>query len=224
VDAAAAVCAGTAVNTRDVLPSLARLVDASLVVAEPRAATMRYRFLEPVRQYATAHLNQRDEMTLLRHRHLDWCLELAELSEAKLWTSEQLTWLHHLDTEHDNLRAALAWSASESAEVDAGLRLAALLRRFWDLRGHLAEGRGWLEKILARSDGEAAPTRDRAMASQAFGYLAMLQGDAANAATMLTLSAESWHSLGDRAGLAQALLFQGMLAGWVKGPLQAASP
>ena len=224
VDAAASVCSGAGLNARDVLPSLANLVDASLIVAERRAATMRYRFLEPVRQYATAHLSERDKMALLRDYHRDWCLEFAELSEAKLWTGEQLTWLHHLDVEHDNLRAALAWSASESAEVDAGLRLAASLWRFWDLRGHLAEGRGWLEKILARSDDEASPTRDRAKAMQAFGYLAMLQGDAPNAAPMLELSAASWLSLGDRAGLAQALLFQGMLAGWVKGPLQAASP
>jgi non-specific serine/threonine protein kinase len=224
VDAPASVCAGTGLNTRDFLPSLALLVDASLVVAEPRAATMRYRFLEPVRQYATAHLIQRDEMRLLRDRHLDWCLELAELSEAKLWTSEQLTWLNHLDTEHNNLRAALAWSASESAQVSAGLRLAGSLWRFWDLRGHLAEGRGWLEKIVARSDGEAAPTRARARAWQSLGYLAMLQRDAPNAATMLALSADSWRTLGDRAGLAESLLFQGMLGGWVEGPLQAASP
>jgi non-specific serine/threonine protein kinase len=224
VDAATSVCAGTGMNTHDVLPSLARLVDASLVVAEPRAATMRYRFLEPVRQYATAHLLQRDQMALLRDRHRDWCLKLAELSEAKLWTSEQVPWLHHLDTEHDNLRSALAWSASESAKVDPGLRLAASLWRFWDLRGHLAEGRGWLEKILARPDGEATPTRDRTIALQALGYLAMLQGDAATAAPTLALSAEYWGTLGDRAGLAESLLFRGMLSGWVKGPLRAASP
>ena len=224
VDTATSVCAGMGTNARDVLPGLARLVDASLVVAEPRAATMRHRFLEPVKQYATAHLIQRNEMALLRDRHRDWCLKLAELSEAKLWTSEQLAWLHHLDTEHDNLSAALAWSASESADVDAGLRLAASLWRFWDLRGHLAEGRGWLEKILARSDGEATPTRDRTIALQALGYLAMLQGDAATAAPVLALSAEYWRTLGDRAGRAESLLFRGMLAGWVKGPLRAAAP
>jgi predicted ATPase len=224
VEAAASVCAGTGMSTRDVLPSLARLVDTSLVVAEPRAATMRYRFLEPVRQYAAAHLIQREETALLRDRHLQWCLELAELSEARLWTSEQLTWLDHLDAEHDNLRAALAWSASESPDFDAGLRLAASLWRFWDLRGHLGEGRDWLEKILARSDGEAMPTRDRTMASQALGYLAMLQGDSANAAPLLAWCAGSWRTLGDPAGLAESLLFQGMLAGWVKGPLRAASP
>jgi non-specific serine/threonine protein kinase len=223
LEAASSVCAEPGLPTSEVLPRLAGLVDKSLVVAETHATTMRYRLLEPVRQYSTAHLAQRNDISQLRNRHRDWCLELAELSEHELWTDRQLVWLDHMQTEIDNLRAALAWSTTENAELAAGLRLGAALWRFWDMRGHLSEGRQWLESLLARShSGEAE--RERAMALRSLGYLAMLLGDVSNALAMVSESVELCRRLGDRAGLAHALFWQGMAVGWTGGRLQAAAP
>jgi predicted ATPase/DNA-binding XRE family transcriptional regulator len=222
LEAASSVCVGPGFPISEVLPRLAGLVDKSLVVAEPQATTMRYRLLEPVRQYGTAHLEQRNEIGQLHNRHRDWCLELAELSERELWTGHQLVWLDHLHTEIDNLRAALAWGTTDDADLEAGLRLGAALWRFWDMRGHLSEGRRWLETLLSRPHhGEAE--RERAMALRSLGYLATLQGDATNASAILSESEELWRKLGDRAGLAQVLLLKGMLVGWVRGELQAAA-
>jgi DNA-binding CsgD family transcriptional regulator len=48
-----------------------------------------------------------------------------------------------------NLRAALAWSLEPGGDVDAGLRLATALSPFWRFRGHLSEGRRWLDTALA---------------------------------------------------------------------------
>ena len=55
--------------------------------------------------------------------------------------------LHLLEDEHGNIRAALAW-ASEVGEGEIALRLTGALWRFWHGRGHLVEGRGWLESAL----------------------------------------------------------------------------
>ncbi|MEZ4635592.1 MAG: tetratricopeptide repeat protein [Caldilineaceae bacterium] len=67
--------------------------------------------------------------------------------------------LDQLELEHDNLRAALDWGLGRTALTDPkpaeaavcrlqGARLAAILARFWYLRGHFYEGRSWLRRAL----------------------------------------------------------------------------
>ena len=55
--------------------------------------------------------------------------------------------------DHDNLRAALAWAVDHDAA--GALRLGAALSDFWHMRGHLSEGRQWLERVLAVADAQA---------------------------------------------------------------------
>src|SRR5207244_4082998 len=101
------------------------------------------RLLETIRQYGQEKLRRSQEEAVLRGRHRDWFLGLAEQAEPELHRSEQLVWLERLEREHDNLRAALEWSMTEAGGAEAGLRLAGALRRFWEVRGYLQEGRGW---------------------------------------------------------------------------------
>ena len=73
-------------------------------------------------------------------RHEAWFLSTAERAEPQLRGRDQLTWGERLKADHDNLRAALSWSA-QGAEPLLGLRLATALRFFWYAHGHLREGR-----------------------------------------------------------------------------------
>jgi len=66
--------------------------------------------LETVRQYGHEKLDAAGETAWVRDRHLDWSLALAEEGALGIKGPEQSVWLHRLETEHDNLRAALAWS------------------------------------------------------------------------------------------------------------------
>jgi non-specific serine/threonine protein kinase len=91
--------------------------------------------------------------------------------------------LARLDTELDNVRAALAWCES-GGEAETGLRLATILGSFWIFRGHYREGRGWIERALARTD--PAPTALRGGALIRAGWLATLQGDTHAAERLLT--------------------------------------
>lgn len=154
MEAAEAVGAGERVGY-DVLDLLELLVDKSLVVAEG-SDPVRYRLLEPVRQYARERLDEIGEEAAETHRrHALWYLELAERAEEELTGPDHQAWLNRLEIEHDNLRATLGWSlgaakmAAPPGEAELGLRLAAALWLFWYTHGHLAEGRDWLEKALA---------------------------------------------------------------------------
>ena len=84
-----------------------------------------------------------------------------------------MSWLERLDAELPNIRAALTW-ATESGEAEAGLRIGAALWRFWQMRGHLKEGRERLEQLLAVGSGSNA---ERASVHWAVASLANVQGD-----------------------------------------------
>jgi non-specific serine/threonine protein kinase len=113
-----------------------------LVVAEAGdpEGEPRYRMLEPVRQYGQEKLEESGEKDEVGGRHALFFLALAEEVEPKINTADRRRWLERLEVEHDNLRAALAWSREEEGET--GLRLAGALLWFWFHRGYLSEGRG----------------------------------------------------------------------------------
>ncbi len=150
----------------------------------------------------------------MQDAHLGYFLSFAEAIEPELHRADQLLWLKRLEAEHDNFRRALRWAArAESAE--ASLRLTGALEEFWRKHSHLSEGRGWLERALARAE-PGSRTRARAKALWAAGYLAFIQGDYATGQTLLNESIAISRELGDKAHLAislniwgAAVLFQG---------------
>ena len=79
LDAVEEVCADERLwSDLAILDLLTSLVDKSLVVVEEQGASVRYRLLETVRQYALDRLAQAGEVAALRERHRDVYLALAE--------------------------------------------------------------------------------------------------------------------------------------------------
>jgi tetratricopeptide (TPR) repeat protein len=166
--------------------------------------------LETVRQYGQEQLAAAGELATVRDRHLDWCIALGEQAEPHLQAAQQLVWLDRLETEHDNLRAALQWSMEDSGRGEAGVRLAGAIWRLWSLRGYPHEGRRWLEEALARSGSAPATLRARALAGAT--TLAHLQGDA-RAHTYGAEGLALYRQAGDTAGLARLLVAMGRIEG-----------
>src|ERR1700759_2761252 len=88
-------------------------------------------------------------------------------------------------------------------DQDGALALSAAASACWLARGHLSEGRGWLEQALALGDGP--PTAERARASIAAGLLAYHQADYAVAVSHLQRGLDQCRERGDEAGVARAL-------------------
>lgn len=197
----------------DVLDLLARLVDKSLLVADARAVSARYRMLETIRQYAWERLAEAGEGMPVRSQHLGYYFDLAKQAEAHLTSAARKPWLERLEAEHDNLRAALEW-ASEHDAVQA-MQLAAALRWFWYFNGHSLQGRDWLERVLARPGEPSAVkstryTSARAKALMAAGFMIAYGGGEPKAAhAHLLESITLWRVLGDNRYLAEVLLYHG---------------
>ncbi len=181
LEAAEAGCSRGVIEQEDVLDLLGGLVDKSLVVARAsEGGAVRYRMLEPVRQYALEKLEEIGEADEVKGRHAEFFLKRAEEAEPELEGMEQGIWMDRLQAEHDNIRAALSWALGRG-EAELGLRIAGALWTFWEARGYFGEGRKWLEAALAK-DGQASTTA-RAKALDAVGWLALDQGDLERADT-----------------------------------------
>lgn len=169
LDTAEAVCSGRGLAERRILDILSSLVGKSLIVAETTSRTQaRYRLLETIREYALEKLTEEGELARLRDRHLDLFLARAEEAAPKLFDAYQLLWLNWLEGEHDNVRFALAWTL-EGRRIEAGLRIATAIMRFWEIRGYIHEGMAWFERLLARVDESVdLDVRVRALTIAAF--------------------------------------------------------
>jgi predicted ATPase/DNA-binding XRE family transcriptional regulator len=187
LEAAAAVAAGRADTTtaeEEVLEGLAILLDHSLLrLMEPpqRGATTEARFamLETVREFAMERLAASDEEETIRRVHAAYHLALAELAQDRIHGPDGPATLDRLETEHDNLRAALAWAA-DRGETETALRLVNACWRFWWMHSHLDQGRLWLDRALTLSV-EAAGSVLRPLTLVAASYFARIQGDFARA-------------------------------------------
>jgi predicted ATPase/DNA-binding SARP family transcriptional activator/Tfp pilus assembly protein PilF len=211
LEAAEQVCAGESIETWQVLDLLTLLVEKSLLAFEEREAGGRYRLLEMVRQYAAEQLEASGETEQVKVRHRNWFLALGEEAEPQLRGAEQGVWLARLESEHENLRAALAWCRAEQGGAEVELRMAGALWRFWEVHGHYSEGRAYLLEALER-EGAGRRTEERARALNGAGVLASYQGDYEAARVLHEESLAISRELGDKQGIAWPLHHLGLMA------------
>ncbi|MFD7815305.1 BTAD domain-containing putative transcriptional regulator [Streptomyces sp. NPDC059785] len=169
--AAEAVCTGPAADL------VGALVDKSLIVATPYGDTgrdhdshggrsdhgdhdghggtratggtgMRYRMLETIHEYAGERAAQSPGLRAAAElRHRAWVRALTEEAEPQLRSAGQLPWIGRLETELDNIRAALHRAALAGAEEEAGA-VALAMGWFWWLRNFRLEGAEWTDYVL----------------------------------------------------------------------------
>ena len=215
LEAAEAVGANVETDARVVLELLGRLVEQSLVLAQPGedSGEVRYGILEPVRQYGLERLEHGDEAEEVRRRHAEYYLALAEQTEPDLWGPRQEALLNRLEEEHDNLLAALRW-ARKTGDVEIGLRLSGSLGWFWWTRGYLEEGRRWAEEFLAENGASDRPVGGlvQAKALAGMGQLAFGKGDLARAVELFDESLALYRESCDEGGVAIVLVQLGQIA------------
>jgi predicted ATPase/class 3 adenylate cyclase len=190
----------------DALDGLTSLVDKSLVRrTEPPGGPPRFSMLETIREFAQEQLQAGADQERVVRRHAEHFLRLAVEAEPHLTGENQGAWLDRCDQEHANIRAALRW-AIDSGQAGPAQAAAGALWRFWQQRGHLAEGRRWLAEVLAMPSGQA-PTAARAKALTGAGGIAWWSDRGASRALYEEALAIE-RRLGDPARLAEALYNQ----------------
>jgi predicted ATPase/DNA-binding SARP family transcriptional activator len=153
--------AAEAVCGPDALDTVGQLVDKSLVVAEHgRPGGTRYRLLETIHEYAAERLAAHPgEAAAAGARHTAYYRDLAAAADPQLRGADQMHWLEVLETEVDNVRAALHRAIAAGAAEDAVLT-ALSLGWFWSLRNYRDEASAVLDRVLALTGGPPADEAD----------------------------------------------------------------
>ena len=209
LEAAEALFSDGQAGISDVLEPLERLVDESLVRQEERGGEPRFTMLETIREYALETLRETPDWREAHDRHAEHYVALAEAADPKLKGPGQLAWLARLETEHDNLRAAMA-RFIERDRLEAAVRLGWALWLFWWFHGHVAEGGRWMEVVLSRSG--SLPPYPWARALSGAGVMAFASGDYFRAQNLLEQGLSLFRELGDKPGVAGALVIPGQMA------------
>ena len=211
LEAAESVCAGEEFERDEALGLLFQLVDKSLVTTREKGGETRYRLLAMVGQYAREKLDEAEETAEVGRRHANFYVELAEQAEPELKGERQLAWLERLETEHDNLRAAMRWSLARG-EPEGAARLGWALWLFWGIRAHFAEGRRSMEQALSVKGSEAMLPSARAKALYVEAIMANYQGDHGSAEALAAESLRLFGEHNDKLGSAYALSNAGFAA------------
>ena len=214
LDSAELIAIDEEINEMDVLDTLAELVDKSLLVRDGDALDVSYRYLAPVQQYAAQRLEESGAAGIIRRRHAEAFLALAETAGPHLRGPEQPAWMERLGRNSDNLRSAIRWALS--ADPAFALRLAVALGRFWYVGGHLREGRETFNAVLA-----AAPEGTTELQAQALfraGILADEAGEMTVAESLLQRSLALFREQGEPADIASVLNSLGVVA-WANNDL-----
>ena len=186
------------------LDTLQSLVEKSLV----RHTGDRFWMLETIREYALERLDESPGKEAVERRHTDFFLALAREAEIGERGPDQIVWWDRLEQDLDNIRKAIDRAGQRGDHVEE-LELAALLKNFWHVRGHLREGRRRIECALRSAS--IAPDALRAPAMAALAYCMFFLGDDPAAARELTQKALVLYSkAGDVAGAGRMTLVLGI--------------
>jgi predicted ATPase/class 3 adenylate cyclase len=202
LDAAEAICGVAPLSARAVLDLLTQLVDRSLVVADDRGVDVRYRLLEPVRQFADRKLTLAGEADAARDLHRDWFVRQAGGDSFSLYTSEGR--LAELTPELDNFRAALRWSI-DRGDATSAMQMAGPLNSAFVWIGQRTEADAWLTEALAIADEGISD-----LTASTIGTLAAnldLSGDVRRAVELQRQAGAMFAELGNRSSLLWSLVY-----------------
>ena len=187
----------------DVVDMLDQLADQSLVRRLPDFSEPRFLMLQTIREFAAEQLEQSDEAAAIKDRHVQAFIALVQQAQPYVFGSRRKEWLDRLEMEDDNLRAALDWTLATGDAKNAML-LSACLWRFWQMRGHIHEGRARVVAALALPKSRDYPM-ERLQALEAAGGLAYWQADMESAQRFYDECLELTRTTGDKQALANAL-------------------
>jgi len=211
--------AAEAVGGGSVLEGLQTLLENSLVrpAAGEDEVEPRFTMLETIRAYGSERLAASGTQEEVRGLHAAYYLALAERATPELEGGGQVAWLERLESEHDNLRAALSWLL-EHGEPERAARLASATWLFWVVRGHAVEGQIWLERALA--SGRLTGS-DRAKTLSAISLLLLAKGEIERMSDLVEEAIEEARAAGDEGTLTFLMIQRGYAATFL-GDLDAA--
>src|SRR5690606_5992517 len=153
-------------------------------------------------EYASERLKLSGETEVMRRRHAEYFVSLAERAEPELRLSPHQRWFRRFEREQDNLRDVLEWSLNQG-DPAVGIRLVSAIWLFWFAYGHHVEGFRWTKRLLPHLN--ETPEEQHAKFLNAAGNMA-LNCDFESAKPLFLRALDISRQLEDRLNTAWALI------------------
>ena len=153
---------------------IASLIDNNLLRhSEEVTGEARIEMLQTIREFGLEQLHKSRADAEVYRAYTKYFATFAESAEANRSGPDYITWSEQIEIEHDNFRAALAWSFENEPEL--AVRITAAVGEFWFRQGHWTELRAASEKALAHA-GKAS-FESLARCARFAGQCARVTGD-----------------------------------------------
>jgi predicted ATPase/class 3 adenylate cyclase len=203
LDALAAV---SGADELDVFDRLERLVDHSLIRQVESFGEPRYAMLETIREFGVEMLVEHGELDDMSQRHAEHFATLTDRYSDLFGTDEYESWIRRVDVEHDNMRAALAWSLANDESL--AFRILHALGGYWQYEGHLNEAIEW----YGRADSRITDAANRARMLAHHAILIQMRGEFVVAGELADEALTLFRHLDNRQGIVSMLQIVGYAA------------
>ena len=190
-----------AIGSGEVMFLLDSLVEQSLVTMSFDGDETRYDLLEPIRQYARAHLERSGNLAAARNQHAAHFAAFARSAQTELVRSNQGRWLDRLERDHANIGVALDWLIDQG-DADQVAMVGWAIWLFWARRGYAGEGAGWMQRAYASGQMSSAGC---ARAQLVIAMLGIARGDASRVPELTAESTRLARACHDREILVHAI-------------------
>jgi predicted ATPase/DNA-binding XRE family transcriptional regulator len=199
------------------VPNVQSLMDKSLIKQMGTTdAELRFTMLETLREYALDRLEEHGEAEIIRRRHAEYLVALAERVQPNMNGDERKAHYTRFDAEQDNFRAALGWTL-EFGHAEPGLRLAGALGDYWfwwSCSWH--EGWVWISQLLTLPEANRSElAHARANALRIAVNLLQYVGEREKSDQVADESLALFRALDDKSGMAWVLADKALVA-WVR--------
>ncbi|MEV0719160.1 tetratricopeptide repeat protein, partial [Asanoa sp. NPDC050611] len=192
------------------LDALASLIESSLITQEPGEREPRFTMLGIIREFALERLRDAGDWKDTHDRHAQHYLAFAERTAPPLGrTSANPRAVDDLESEHDNLRAAMNWFI-DTEQLEEAVRLGWIVWVLWWLRGHTDEGARNVKRVLERADSLSPQAYAHVLFGD--GSIAFITGQHARGRTQLEKALPLLREVGDEDATARAAGMLGQLA------------
>jgi predicted ATPase/DNA-binding winged helix-turn-helix (wHTH) protein len=170
VEDAVFISEATDLTPIDVVTGLGSLVAKSLVTAQARGPSLRYRLLDSTRRYAAERRETDPASAQALPRHAQRVLTLFEQSEEEWNWREPADWTQRYLGRISDLRTALSWAFSEEGDPVLGIKLTVAAITLWSETSILSEAQARLEFALALAETIDCDDLSKAKLACALGW------------------------------------------------------
>ena len=190
-----------------VVDHLDRLIALGLVEASrPGPDELRFTMLKPIEAFAVELAVASGVREAADERHARWVAAMVAASELDLRSGVAQAAVRRLDSERDNVRAALRWF--EQHDPEGGVAVVLIMHRYWVLRNRNDEGLAWFGTFLDLAGSSERAAHARVMAAS----VAVSAGRLEEAQTLAEQALADHRRVQDDRGASMALVVLGMVA------------